>query len=267
MIRERVVSAAVLATVVVLAVLALPPLSSTIVISLLLVACTWEWSAFQGRALAGRLLFLAVTAGACVLLWRLTSDLRGLQRVLWSAVFFWTAAGVWILLLPRPVNRALVWVAGVLALGFAWVSLARMRMDWQLGAWWVMYALLVVWVADSCAYFAGRRWGGRKLAPRVSPGKTWAGLYGGLAGAAVLGVVAHPWLTRSALPLAVLTVVVALYSVAGDLTESLFKRHVGVKDSGALIPGHGGFLDRFDSLLAAAPVLMLGASMLGRLPI
>jgi phosphatidate cytidylyltransferase len=267
MIRERVISAAVLALLVVLAILALPPLPSTVAISLVLAACAWEWSAFPGRALPGRLLFLLATAASCALLWRLSSDLAGLHRVLWAAVAFWTAAALWILLLPRPVGRLLAFVAGVLALSFAWVALARMRMDWQQGAAWVMYALLVVWVADSCAYFAGRRWGGRKLAPSVSPGKTWAGLYGGMAGAAALGIIAQPWLARSAVTLVILTVVVALYSVAGDLTESLFKRYAGLKDSGSLIPGHGGFLDRFDSLLAAAPVLMLGAGWLGRLPI
>lgn len=267
MIRARVISAAVLVVFVMLAVFALPPLASTLAISLLLAACAWEWSAFQGRELPGRLLFLLSTAACCAFLWHLTADPRGLNRVLWTAAGFWTAAAVWILLLPRPVNRALTWFTGVLALSFAWLALARMRMDWQLGSWWVMYALLVVWVADSCAYFAGHRWGNRKLAPRVSPGKTWAGLYGGVTGAALLGVAATPWLSRSAVPLAVLTVIVALYSVVGDLTESLFKRHAGLKDSGSLIPGHGGFLDRFDSLLAAAPVLMLGASWLGRLPI
>jgi phosphatidate cytidylyltransferase len=266
MIRARVISAAVLVVLVIVAVFALPPLASTLAISLLLAACAWEWSAFQGRGMPGRVAFLLVTAASCVLLWCLSAEPRGLNRILWSAVVFWSAAGLWLVLLPWPVNRALAWFTGVLALSFAWLALARMRMDWQLGSWWVMYGLLIVWVADSCAYFTGRRWGRRKLAPKVSPGKTWAGLYGGLAGAALLGFAATPWLSRSAELLVVLTVVVALYSVAGDLTESLFKRHAGMKDSGSLIPGHGGFLDRFDSLLAAAPVLMLGAAWLGRLP-
>ncbi|MDR2215091.1 MAG: phosphatidate cytidylyltransferase [Nevskiaceae bacterium] len=267
MLRTRVISAVVLVALVVSAMGLLPPLPSTLALTALLAACTWEWSGFQGRGLPGRALFALITLAFSALLWRYSADLRGLHRILWSALIFWTLAAVWVLLLPKPVNRAITFVAGVLALSFAWLALARMRMDWQLGAWWVMYALLIVWVTDSCAYFAGRAWGKRKLAPRVSPGKTWAGLFGGLAGAAVLGVVAQPWLARSAAPLAVLTVLVALYSAAGDLTESLFKRYAGLKDSGSLIPGHGGFLDRFDSLLAAAPVLMLGASWLGRLPI
>jgi phosphatidate cytidylyltransferase len=265
-IRERVVSAAVLVVLVVLAVLTLPPLASTAVLSLLLAACAWEWSAFQGRSMPGRLLFMLAAAACCAGLWRLTGDAAGLHRVLWSAVAFWSACALWIVLLPRPVNRSLAWIAGLMALSTAWVALARMRLDWQLGAWWVMYALLVVWVADSGAYFAGRRWGRRKLAPRVSPGKTWVGLCGGLASAVLLGFASAHWLSRSVVALALLTAIVALYSVVGDLTESLFKRHAGLKDSGSMIPGHGGFLDRFDSLLAAAPVLMLGASWLGRMP-
>jgi phosphatidate cytidylyltransferase len=266
MIRQRVISAAILGALVVLAILALPPLASTVALSLLLLACTWEWSAFQGSALPGRVLFLLATLGCCVLFWRLDAESQGFQVLRWAGLAFWTLAALWILLLPRPVNRALVWIAGVLALSFAWLALSRMRMDGSVGARWVMYALLIVWVADTGAYFAGRYWGGHKLAPRVSPGKTWAGLFGGLAGSVLLAVAAHAWLARPVLPLMLLTMLVTLYSVVGDLTESLFKRHAGLKDSGTMIPGHGGFLDRFDSLLAAAPVLMLGASWLQRLP-
>jgi phosphatidate cytidylyltransferase len=125
-----------------------------------------------------------------------------------------------------------------------------------------MYALLVVWLADSGAYFAGRAFGQRKLAPAVSPGKTWAGLWGGLAACAVLALVTA-WLRQlPMLPLLAVTAVAGLFSVVGDLTESLCKRYAGVKDSGNLIPGHGGVLDRFDSLLAALPPLMLAAELL-----
>ena len=268
MIRQRVISGLVLAATVVLAVLALPPFWSTATISLLLLACAWEWSGFiPGARTAARVVFVLLAVASCALLWQTTGDLRVMRRVLWMALLFWTLAALWIIVLPRPVNRVLVWIAGLAALSFAWIALARMRMNWQLGSSWVLYALCIVWVADSGAYFAGRMFGRRKLAPQVSPGKTWMGLWGGILAAAALAVIATPWLSRSTLALVALTVVVAAYSVVGDLTESLFKRYAGLKDSGALIPGHGGVLDRFDSLLAAAPLLMLGAGLLGRLPV
>ena len=267
MIRDRVISGLVLGFGIVFVVLWLPALWSTVALSALLLAGAWEWSAFQGRtSLLARLAFVTLVVLCCALLWRMTGDPAGLRRVLWSALLFWSLALLWIVLLPRPVNRLLVWIAGIAALSLAWIALARMRMNWQLGEYWVLYALCIVWVADSGAYFAGRRWGRRKLAPAISPGKTWMGLVGGVVAAALLAIVATPWLARSTLALVLLTVIVALYSVVGDLTESLFKRYAGLKDSGTLIPGHGGVLDRFDSLLAAAPVLMLGASLLGRLP-
>jgi phosphatidate cytidylyltransferase len=128
-----------------------------------------------------------------------------------------------------------------------------------------MYALLIVWLADSGAYFAGRRFGGAKLAPAVSPGKTWAGLWGGLVVCALLAVGVATWRGLPWLALLAVTCVVTLFSVVGDLNESLAKRYAGVKDSGSLIPGHGGVLDRFDSLLAAAPILMLGVELVPEL--
>ncbi|MGC4027584.1 MAG: phosphatidate cytidylyltransferase [Steroidobacteraceae bacterium] len=264
---QRIVSALVLGVLLIAAVLWLPALASTVVLSLLLAAAAWEWSALIGAAgLGQRLLFLLAAAAVCAGLWIFTAAPSGLAAALWCAAGFWILAAMWVWGWPQAVNRPLSWVAGLVALPLAWLALARMRLDWHLGEYWVLYALCIVWTADSGAYFAGRAWGRRKLAPRVSPGKTWAGLWGGLALAALLAVFATSWLSRSAPALIVLTVVVAFFSVVGDLTESLFKRHAGVKDSGRLIPGHGGVLDRFDSLLAAAPLLMLGASYLGRLP-
>ena len=125
-----------------------------------------------------------------------------------------------------------------------------------------MYGLLIVWLADSGAYFAGRALGVRKLAPAVSPGKTWAGLWGGLLACALLAALTARVTEVPLQALLPVTLVAGLFSVVGDLTESLCKRFAGLKDSGSLIPGHGGVLDRFDSLLAAAPLLMLGIQLL-----
>ena len=125
---------------------------------------------------------------------------------------------------------------------------------------------MVVWVADSSAYFAGRVFGRVKLAPHISPGKTVEGLLGALLGVAVYAAIAHQFAPFTQLPLAAwcgLAVLVTLFSVIGDLHESLLKREAGVKDSGTLLPGHGGVFDRVDSLLAAAPIMAFGLYALG----
>ena len=132
--------------------------------------------------------------------------------------------------------------------------------------WLVLAAMAIVWIADTAAYFAGRAFGRRKLAPLVSPGKTWEGVFGGLAASVLLAALVLPLLglSWSSLPaLALLTLATAAISVVGDLFESLMKRHSGVKDSGAIFPGHGGLMDRLDSLLAALPVFVVGKAWLG----
>jgi phosphatidate cytidylyltransferase len=139
-----------------------------------------------------------------------------------------------------------------------WVALMGLRGDF--GPGYVLFLLLLIWVADIGAYFAGRHWGQRKLAPVISPGKTWEGVWGATAaalafallGAAVLGIGTRwPWFVA-------ICMVTVGFSIIGDLFESMIKRQRGVKDSGSLLPGHGGVLDRIDSLTAAAPVFLLG---------
>jgi len=265
MIRQRVLSAVVIAVLLVSAVLWLPAWWSAGVLSVVLAVAAWEWSGFLGAArLPQRLVFLAATVLASALWWQWTASPTGLRQALWVALLFWTVMLLWVFWLPQQTSRLSVAGAGVLALSLAWVALVRMRVDWPYGQYAVLYTLLIVWLADSGAYFAGRAWGVRKLAPQVSPGKTWAGFWGGLLACAALGVVGAIFASRPVLPLVALTMAVGVYSVVGDLLESLCKRFAGLKDSGTLIPGHGGMLDRFDSLLAAAPCVMLGFELLGR---
>jgi phosphatidate cytidylyltransferase len=263
MIRQRVLSALVVALLLLSAILLLPSLWSAAALSALLLAATWEWSGLL-RARAGlRPVFVASVLLVCALVWHMSRTPAQLLWTLLLAMVFWVAALFWLALAPQRVTTTLVWVAGSLALPLAWVSLLRMRIDWPHGREWVLYVLLIVWVADSGAFFAGKRWGVTKMAPRVSPGKTWAGLVGGLIAAALLAIACSWLLHVHTFKLVPLTVLVALLSAIGDLTESLFKRFAGVKDSGSLIPGHGGVLDRFDSLLAASPALMLGVLLVG----
>ena len=260
----RIISAAFIAALLIGAVLWLPPLWSAAALSLVLLAAGWEWASFVGTRLVSRLVFMAALGGLCVLWWQLSHTGSGLRALLWAALAFWSLTALW-LMFSRRVSRALISVSGLLAVSFAWVALARMRLDWDHGHLAVLYALLIVWLADSGAYFAGRRWGGAKLAPAVSPGKTWAGFWGGLAVCALLAVAVAAWRGLPWMALLAATLVVGVYSVFGDLNESMAKRFAGVKDSGNLIPGHGGVLDRFDSLLAAAPLLMLGLELLPEL--
>jgi phosphatidate cytidylyltransferase len=151
------------------------------------------------------------------------------------------------------------------AISFAWFSLSWLR-DQAHGEWLVLLLLFIIWAADIGAYFAGRMLGRNKLAPSISPGKTREGLLGGLILALLAAqVLAHYSGTFHApsWPLAVITVITALVSAAGDLFISIHKRTAGVKDSGRIFPGHGGVLDRFDSLLAGAPFFALGIYLLG----
>jgi phosphatidate cytidylyltransferase len=161
--------------------------------------------------------------------------------------------------------------AGALSVIPAWCALAWIHASQPNGHRWLLTALAIVWAADSGAYFAGRKlggklFGGRKLAPRISPNKTLEGLGGGVIAGIAVGIVFAliAGATANQLPAVALVAFAAvLFSVVGDLFESLLKRHAGVKDSGNLIPGHGGILDRIDGVLAALPVFALGKAVLG----
>ncbi len=160
----------------------------------------------------------------------------------------------------RGASRA---AAGILYLGLPAIALVWLR-DHPQGAGIVLWVLLVVWSTDVAAYFVGRAVGGPKLAPAISPGKTWAGLIGGMLGAALMGSLASRLGAADAWTGAGIGLLLAAVAQAGDLFESFMKRRAGVKDSGTLIPGHGGALDRLDGLLFAAPAYaMLVAAGLG----
>jgi phosphatidate cytidylyltransferase len=135
------------------------------------------------------------------------------------------------------------------------------------GAEWILFAFVLVWAADIGAFFIGRKFGRLRLAPSVSPGKTWEGVLGGMIASAIVAVLGNWWFGRTS-PISLaqflpLCLAVVAFSIVGDLTESLLKRFAGVKDSGSLFPGHGGVMDRIDSVTGAAPVLLLGLLMLG----
>ncbi len=181
-----------------------------------------------------------------------------------SAVVF-TVAAIWwvlafgaVLTFPRKFGLAFVAAAGFVVLWPSWWLLVQLHDDARLGPELAFTLLLIVWAADVGAYVFGRLLGRRKLAPAVSPGKTWEGVSGGCFAAGLVAGGAALLLHQPIGSLVGLGVATALVSVIGDLTQSMFKRNVGLKDSGKLLPGHGGVLDRIDSLTAAVPVFALG---------
>ncbi len=242
-----------------------PAWVSAVLVVLVILDAAWEWTALlRLTAPLTRWAYVLATGACLALAWWATATPLALQCLLGLAALWWLIAACWVAWAPqRHASLAGGVVAGWFTLVPAGVALLRLRLDWPQGLRWLLAALFLVWAADTGAYFAGRWIGRHKLAPQVSPGKTWEGALGGLLLVCLLAAWAAPLLTMPRLPFAALCLVVGCFSIVGDLIESLFKRHAGLKDSGRLLPGHGGMLDRIDSLLAAAPLLMLGASLLG----
>ena len=262
MLRQRILAALLLIPLVVWVVLWAPPPVFAIATALVLLGAAWEWTrlaALPGPALRiGYLLAFAALLGLC---WLRLNEPDWASGLLVLALAWWVLALAWIL---RPLagqrRRGLKALLALLVLPPAWVGLNLLHAAPQ-GPAWVMFLLVLIWVADSGAYFAGRAFGRHKLAPRVSPGKTWEGVAGGLLACALVGWLGGGWLGDAALNrsgLVLLAVATGAISIVGDLFISLLKRQVGLKDTGHLIPGHGGVLDRIDSLLAATPAFVLG---------
>jgi phosphatidate cytidylyltransferase len=144
-----------------------------------------------------------------------------------------------------------------------WLALTRLYLQHDSGRELVIFVLVLAWAADIGAFFAGRRYGRMRLAPTVSPNKTWEGVIGGLCAGALIAFAGQAWFEAPGVAFVSLCVGAVLISVVGDLLESMFKRQRGMKDSGSLLPGHGGMLDRIDSLTASVPLLALGFGWLG----
>jgi phosphatidate cytidylyltransferase len=262
--KTRIITAAVLIGLLLFILLWLPPFATKIAMTAVVLAGAWEWSAFlKLRSRAARVLYVAAVAACLAAMWQLTLAEPRCLLVLLVALAWWVIALLWVIFAPR---RAAPWsagLAGVLALTPAWVAMVRLRVDVPHGEQWLLFALCLVWAADIGAYFAGRAFGRIRLAPQVSPGKTWEGVLGGLALAALVALWGSRWFAVPVIQLLPLCLGVVAFSIVGDLTESLLKRFAGLKDSGTLFPGHGGVMDRIDSLTSAMPVLLQGLMVLG----
>ncbi|MCW8886562.1 MAG: phosphatidate cytidylyltransferase [Motiliproteus sp.] len=267
MLKQRVLTALVLAPLVLAAVFLLPLSYFQWFIAVVTLLGAWEWGNLSDfRSPPQRWGYALVVTAAVPMIVLLSMSA---QLLLLVSAGFWMLVIYWVKSYPdtaaqwggRPV-RALM---GVVVLIPTWQALVLLKQMVPAGGL-LLLLMLIVWGADIGAYFAGRAWGREKLAPAVSPGKTMAGFYGGLATSMLIAVVAAWYWQLSGADIVLFMAVcllTALASVLGDLLESMVKRHRGIKDSSQLLPGHGGVMDRIDSLTAAAPVFALGTSLLG----
>ncbi|WP_462171284.1 phosphatidate cytidylyltransferase [Pseudoalteromonas xiamenensis] len=281
MLKQRILTSAVLAPLALLLVFYTPLAQFSFIAGLIVLLGAWEWSAFMGlsakRARFGYTTLVALILGALHLHWSIESLWQSSGQLTADANYIFTLSFAWwivatILVVKYP-RMSSAWsegivlrgVAGLLTLVPLWLALNTLRSahfadEHHFGSTLIMVVLGIVWSADIGAYFTGKNFGKRKLMPKVSPNKTIEGLLGGLATSVVFVVV---FCYFAAVPKSLwavyagLTIFIALFSAIGDLLESMFKREVGLKDSGSCLPGHGGILDRIDSLTAAAPIFAL----------
>ena len=266
MLRLRVITALIAAPAVIAAIFLLPILPFAVVFLVLAALGLLEWANLAGlRSTASKVVYLG---GYALLGYAVLQVPEWWSKIFAGVVGFWLLAGAVVLTFPtsgRVLTRSVLLPAGYVVFIGAWLALVAL-VSGQGGPWLILWLFAVVWAADIGAYFAGRRFGRRKLAAQVSPGKTWEGAIGGvvlsivigstlgmtLPGVAGLGIDLRFWAAGA--------LVLAVVSVFGDLFESALKRACGVKDSGGLFPGHGGMLDRIDSLIAALPCVALAVA-------
>ena len=265
MLLKRVLTVAILLPLFLAALFLLPNLYWGILLVGVIAIAGWEWGGLAGYATRGRALFVAVVLASAVLIlvWEHGAAKTSLVYTPFGKALYALTAAFWIGIVPvwlyyrRQVrDPLLLGVIGWIVLvpcwyAMVWLQVPPMRLFLTLG---------VIWIADTAAYFVGRQFGRRKLAPQISPGKTWAGVWGAIGAVIVYGIVVWAVAPAGSVRLAsglVLVLLMTLLSIVGDLFESWMKRVAGVKDSGELLPGHGGLLDRVDGLTATLPLAVL----------
>lgn len=287
MLRQRVLTAVVLAPLAIAAIFYLPlPLFAALLLAIMAIGA-WEWGPLMGFARHSRRWFFVIASTVMIAalwamlppdtLWLAKGELKqSAVYVLWLAVAWWALSAILTFLYPRfssfwSSHRSVRGIFGWLTLIPTWLAFMVIRSseyqtDPYHGAQLIMFLFLMVWSADIGAYFVGKSIGKHKLMPNVSPGKTLEGFFGGIAFACVLVATAGKiigWTTEQFATVLMVTVIITTISVLGDLNESMFKRQAGVKDSGTILPGHGGVLDRIDSLTATAPIYALCYVIIG----
>ena len=266
MLKLRILTAAILLPAVVALVWLAPTWAVGLAAGAMALAAAWEWAVLVSpRALWLQAGFALLVAVLLIWLWCQRHD----ELILWTsacvATGWWLFVAFWLIVWRREFSPPVKLLCGLLTLIPAWLATVALHAG-PAGRRRLLFLLVLIWAADIAAYFAGRAFGRHKLAPAVSPGKTWEGAAGGTLALLAVALVGVFW----ALPMShylfiLICLLTGWLSIVGDLSESLFKREAGVKDSGRLFPGHGGVLDRIDSLTAAVPVFWLGLAILEHL--
>jgi phosphatidate cytidylyltransferase len=269
MLRQRIITALLLAIAVICCIFILPESGFGLFILIILLLAAWEWANLLGLSMTAKVIYCASIIVLVGITWWLESYKSLLWPFLLTAGIYWVYVLVWLVRYTRqPASKdhtAVLLLSGLVVLIAPWIALMGLRSLPEFGAGYVLFLLIMIAAADTGAYFSGRLWGRHKLAPQISPGKTWEGVLGAIAATLVIALSGALWFQVEPLywmmfvGICLLTV---LFSIIGDLFESMIKRQKGVKDSGNLLPGHGGVLDRIDSLTAAAPLFLLGLQTL-----
>ncbi|MDC9720381.1 MAG: phosphatidate cytidylyltransferase [Gammaproteobacteria bacterium] len=259
MLKSRIVTALVIAPLTLAAVFFLPQQAFALFVALIVLMGAWEWTAMMRLvSRSQRTVYVLLVLFIIVVAQKLLPYYE--QTIFAVATAWWVLATALVVVYPRACTvwsvRGIKGLIGCLVLVPTWAAMVYIR-DLEQGPWLIVYMFLMVWGADTGAYFAGKRFGKRKLMPRVSPAKSWAGIGGATITVLLVSALTKPYLhfaQELSLTMYILALVLLFFSVIGDLTESMVKRQCGIKDSGSILPGHGGIMDRIDSLTAAAPV-------------
>jgi phosphatidate cytidylyltransferase len=278
MLKQRVLTALVLGPFIIWSVLTFSHSAIAIEMSVILMLAAWEWARLSGvKHQIGRIGFAFFVAGLLlVLAWLMHYDASWLPVILYLVCGWWVAMLLLIIISnkhevtvienPAPAMMIMNMLAGIFVISGAFISVVAMHRFEQYGAHYILMMLIMIWIADSAAYFSGKAFGKHKLAANVSPGKTWEGVAGGILATTIAAYVISVYL-EIMYPMNIyfimIVIVMISFSIVGDLVESLFKRRAGVKDSSQLLPGHGGILDRIDSLMSAAPLFLTGLLVAG----
>jgi phosphatidate cytidylyltransferase len=254
----RVITAVVLIAVILVALFVLPSPAALVLVGAFFLVAAWEWSGFiSGGTLALRLAYVSLVIVLAAIPFVIPASESELPKVLMAAICYWVLVYISIAFKIRIAGAWWTAACGLFALLPAWYGFTLFS-NISNGYWSFLACVLLVAAADIGAYLTGKQFGRRKLAPQISPGKTWEGFAGGMfCGAASLVLMASVYTNEFAYEFVLPGLIFAGVSVLGDLWVSSFKRVAGLKDSGTLLPGHGGVLDRIDGLIAVLPIFAL----------
>lgn len=265
MLKQRVITAILLASVMISAVIFLPTQIFALMLAVIICVAAWEWAACAGfNAISQKIIYVSLIL-LCLIACLIFLQKQWILLIIACGLVWWIIA--MFLVIRYQMNKSINLSSGIMKaiiggviLIPAWLSLILIHLNTS-GVSLVLFLFFLIWLADSAAYFSGRKFGSKKLASNVSPGKSWEGVYGALSISLLFGA-SYAFYADMKFLVAVyfilLVFLTASFSILGDLVESMFKRMAGIKDSSNILPGHGGILDRIDSLTSAAPVFFAG---------